>query len=80
MEKIYQPVTTGAVGLNEKITRREVEILSLMAEGNLNKEIASALNISTLTVKKHVKNIYLKVGAHNKIEALNKTKWLTASN
>jgi LuxR family maltose regulon positive regulatory protein len=50
-----------------------------MAMGNLNKEIGSQLNISTETVKKHVKNIYLKIGAHNKIEALNKTKWLTTS-
>jgi DNA-binding NarL/FixJ family response regulator len=64
---------------SEHITRREIQILSLMAMGNLNKEIGSQLNISTETVKKHVKNIYLKIGAHNKIEALNKTKWLTTS-
>ena len=72
----------GLVRMNflaDHITRREIQILSLMAEGNRNKEIASRLNISTETVKKHLRNIYLKTGAHNKIEALNKTKWLTTS-
>jgi DNA-binding NarL/FixJ family response regulator len=76
MESTYQPTYNYA---SEHITRREIQILSLMAMGNLNKEIGSQLNISTETVKKHVKNIYLKIGAHNKIEALNKTKWLTTS-
>ena len=61
------------------ITRREIQILTLMSQGRVNKEIAKVLNISTETVKKHLRNIYQKTGAHNKIEALNKTKWLTAS-
>ncbi|MGZ8517067.1 MAG: response regulator transcription factor [Chitinophagaceae bacterium] len=65
--------------LREQITPRELEILTLIAEGNQNKQIASILNISAETVKKHVKNIYFKTGAHNRIEALNKTKWLTTS-
>lgn len=61
------------------ITRREAQILTLMADGSLHKEIAAVLDISTATVKKHIKNLYQKIGAHNKIEALNKTKWLMAS-
>jgi LuxR family transcriptional regulator, maltose regulon positive regulatory protein len=61
------------------ITPREIQILALMAQGITNKEIAKRLNISTETVKKHLKNIYQKTGSHNKIEALNKTKWLTSS-
>jgi len=56
----------------ESLTRREREILSLMAKGKINKEIAALLYISPETVKKHVQNIYLKLGVHNKIEALNK--------
>ncbi|GAA4739244.1 response regulator transcription factor [Flavisolibacter ginsenosidimutans] len=64
---------------NGHITPRETEILTLMAEGALNKQIASRLGISTETVKKHLRNIYQKTGAQNKIEALNKTRWLTAS-
>jgi DNA-binding NarL/FixJ family response regulator len=61
------------------ITPRETEILTLMAEGQLNKQIASRLGISTETVKKHLRNIYQKTGAQNKIEALNKTRWLWPS-
>jgi DNA-binding NarL/FixJ family response regulator len=72
-ELIAYPAAAG------HITPREIEILTLMARGYVNKQIAKVLNISTETVKKHLRNIYLKTGAHNKIDALNKTKWLTAS-
>lgn len=74
----FQP---GAWGKNEKesITRREREVLMLMAQGNINKEIAHLLHISTDTVKQHIKNIYRKLGAGNKIEALNKTGMLAVS-
>ena len=78
METTYQP-TSARLLYNGHITRRELQILSLLANGSMNKEIAGLLNISIETVKQHLKNIYQKTGAHNKIEALNKTKWLTAS-
>lgn len=77
-----QVTDQNQVGLSysaNHITPREIQILTLLAQGILNKEIAGRLNISTETVKKHLKNIYQKTGSHNKIEALNKTKWLTAS-
>jgi DNA-binding NarL/FixJ family response regulator len=64
---------------NENITKREREVLMLMAQGNINKEIAHLLHISTDTVKQHIKNIYRKLGAGNKIEALNKTGMLALS-
>jgi ATP/maltotriose-dependent transcriptional regulator MalT len=72
----FQP---GALDKNDKenITKREREVLMLMAQGNINKEIAHLLHISTDTVKQHIKNIYRKLGAGNKIEALNKTGMLT---
>ena len=78
MEITYQPAPARIL-YNGHITRRELQILSLLAEGSMSKEIATSLNISIGTVKQHLKNIYQKTGAHNKIEALNKTKWLTAS-
>ena len=74
-----QPIPTAFSTAGGHITRRETEILVLLAEGNPNKVIASRLHISTETVKKHLRNIYQKTGAQNKIEALNKTRWLTAS-
>ena len=75
----YQPHTHTNAFINKHITPREIQILVLMAQGFVNKQIGDRLNISPETVKKHVKNIYKKTNAHNKIEALNKTKWLTTS-
>ena len=78
MQTILQNNTAGTYNA-EHLTPREIQILALMAQGNMNKEIAKRLDISIETVKKHIKNIYQKTGSHNKIEALNKTQWLTAS-
>lgn len=61
------------------LTQRETEIVELMFTGAQNKEIAFILCISPDTVKQHLKNLYGKLNVHNKIELLNKTRWLTAS-
>ena len=50
---------------------REVEVLQCVADGRSRKQIAAALFISPLTVHTHLKNIYVKLDAHNQIEALN---------
>lgn len=52
------------------LTRREKEILKLIALGITNEEIATTLNISTLTVKTHVSNIYRKIKVPNRIQAI----------
>ena len=44
------------------LTEREVEVLSLVVKGLINKEIADALNISVTTVITHRKNIQEKLG------------------
>jgi pimeloyl-ACP methyl ester carboxylesterase len=51
------------------LSEREVEILGLLAGGSSNARIAQALTISTRTVERHIGNIYLKIGAHNRAEA-----------
>ncbi|HUC80630.1 MAG TPA: helix-turn-helix transcriptional regulator [Flavisolibacter sp.] len=79
MSIVFQQELTAVSTGTDHITPRETEILHLMAQGNMNKEIAGQLNISPETVKKHIKNIFQKIGAHNRIEALNKTRWLTSS-
>lgn len=79
MELRSQPKPTADFTTSHRLTRRELQILFLLAEGNLYTDIAGLLNISSLTVRTHVKNMYLKLGAHNKIEALNKTAWLSPS-
>ena len=73
------PSSKTSTFISEHITPREIQILALMAQGFVNKQIGERLNISTETVKKHIKNVYKKTNSHNKIEALNKIKWLTAS-
>jgi LuxR family maltose regulon positive regulatory protein len=54
----------------ERLTEQETNVLRFMAEGLSNKEIAPRLNISAETVKFHLKNIYRKLGAKNRIQAL----------
>ncbi|HLO81935.1 MAG TPA: response regulator transcription factor [Chitinophagaceae bacterium] len=51
---------------------REKEVLELLARGFQYKEIAGRLEVSTETIKKHLKNIYHKLQVQNKIEAVNK--------
>ncbi len=70
-------ITVGLIEMGVgAITRREAEVLHLVLQGKATKEIASGLHISTATVQKHLKNTYRKLGVHNRIEALQKTKWL----
>ena len=61
------------------ITSREAEVLHWVLQGKSTGEIASGLHISKATVQKHLKNSYRKLGVHNKIEALQKIKWLLAA-
>lgn len=56
----------------EELTDREKEILELLSQGLLYKEIADKKFISIDTVKKHVGNIYRKLHVSNKVEAINK--------
>jgi class 3 adenylate cyclase/DNA-binding CsgD family transcriptional regulator/pimeloyl-ACP methyl ester carboxylesterase len=51
------------------LTKREVEVLRLVAAGRSNREIAAELTISTNTVDRHVSNILSKTGAANRAEA-----------
>jgi len=59
-------VTTSACPL----TDRELSILSLVADGNANKEIADTLFISERTVKNHMTNILAKLGARDRAHAV----------
>jgi two-component system, NarL family, response regulator YdfI len=56
--------------LVEQLTRREVEVLQLLAVGLGNKEIASRLEISEHTAKFHVASIMAKLGAATRTEAV----------
>jgi len=52
------------------LTKREQEVLRLMACGHKNGEIAEELAVTTQTVKNHVTSIYSKLGAESRVEAV----------
>ena len=56
----------------EVLTHRESEILEHLVRGQLYKEIASLLDISQETVRKHVYHIYKKLHVNNRVEAFHK--------
>jgi two-component system, NarL family, response regulator DegU len=53
----------------DNLTRREVEVLGLIAEGLINKQIAKQLYISEKTVKNHVSNIFKKLNVSDRTQA-----------
>ena len=61
--------TQAADALLERLTARERELLELVAEGHTNGEIAARLWISTGTVRKHLDNVYAKLGVHTRTAA-----------
>lgn len=52
------------------LTKRELEILEQLATGDTYQQIADKLFISSKTVRKHIENVYGKLHAHNKVEAI----------
>jgi LuxR family maltose regulon positive regulatory protein len=58
------------------VTARELEILRLIAAGLRNQEIADHLGLSPATVKRHIANMYGKLGANHRTEALARAKEL----
>ncbi len=52
------------------LSRRESEVLGLLAEGKLNREIGVALNLAEPTVKMHVKAVCKKLGVSNRTQAV----------
>jgi len=61
---------------NVSFTRREQEVVVLLAKGMTRDEIAAKLFVSAETVKMHTKNLYKKLKAKNKIDALIKAKMI----
>lgn len=54
----------------DNLTDREAEIYYYLATGKSNKEIADAVHLSVNTIKVHLKNLYVKVGVHSRLEAV----------
>ncbi len=52
------------------LTRRETEIMSLLAQGKTNHQMADLLFVSENTIKTHLHNIFKKIGVDNRVQAL----------
>lgn len=64
------PLKNRMPGNDEPLTKREMEILQLMAKNYNNREIGKKLFISEPTVKTHVSNILRKLGQNNRAQAI----------
>ncbi len=64
----------GPNSLEDPLSERELEVLTLLASGRTNSEIAKDLFVAVGTVKSHVNNIYRKLDARNRAEAVNQAR------
>jgi DNA-binding NarL/FixJ family response regulator len=60
----------GGRGAMDWLTPREREVLVLIAHGLTNHEIASSLDVTLETIKTHVKRIFMKIGVHDRAQAV----------
>jgi PAS domain S-box-containing protein len=67
-ERLTAPPAAEATG--DPLTRRELEILKMIATGVSTKAAADKLHVSSATVRNHVQNILGKLGAHSRLEAV----------
>ena len=63
-------------GVSLGLSTREIEVMSLIANGHTNGEIATHLFLAEKTVKNHVRRIYSKLGVHTRPAAI--AHWLEA--
>ena len=59
-----------------EISKRELEILNLMAQGHSNEEIAAKIFVSLSTVKSHNQNLFVKLDVKRRTQAIEKAKRL----
>ena len=69
MERAVREVSADTPGPVEALSTREVEVLRLLAAGASNSRIAELLTLSPFTVKRHVSNIFSKLGVRSRTEA-----------
>ena len=71
LDEFKQMASAAAVAeATPRLTDRELQVLSLVAHGHSNREVARALFISENTVKNHVRNILDKLQLHSRMEAV----------
>ena len=73
-------IEEGEIGSGGVLSAREMEILLLVARGLSNRQVANALILSEATVKRHLANIYPKMGVSSRGEAVRRAlfeEWIT---
>ncbi len=76
LEREAPDAARPATELSEALSERELEVLQLIAAGKTNRSIASELFVSVGTVKTHVNNLYRKLDAHSRTQALARAREL----
>jgi DNA-binding CsgD family transcriptional regulator len=72
------PFTLNEKALNKSgLSKRELEVLQLIADGHSNQEIADRLFVSLNTVKTHSSNVFLKLDVKRRTQAIEKAKRLS---
>lgn len=72
LKQFRRPEVDAAVFDDEQpsLSERETDVLKLVAQGYVNKEIASRLGIGTATVSTHIKNLYRKLAVHTRVQVV----------
>jgi DNA-binding NarL/FixJ family response regulator len=68
----FRPIQERRELVDDKLSAREYEVLTLLAEGMLYKEIANRLGLTIGTVKQHIHRVYGKLHVENRVEAVNR--------
>lgn len=73
LEKTGQPMIVPQI---DPLSTRELQVLHLMVQGDSNQEIAVTLVLSIDTIKRHVSNIFSKLGVKNRVQAVARARAL----
>jgi LuxR family maltose regulon positive regulatory protein len=76
LEREASGAASPAGGLTEPLSEREREVLQLVAAGKTNRQVATELFVSVGTVKTHVNNVYRKLEAHSRTQAVARAREL----
>src|SRR5258706_340003 len=66
----YELILRGLEALLEPLTERESEVVTFLASGMSNRDIADAMILSENTVKTHLKSIFQKIGVSSRAQAV----------
>lgn len=69
LERVERLLGRPAVAADGQLTARELEVLALVAGGRTNRQIATVLVISPHTVRRHLQNVFRKLGVSSRAAA-----------